>query len=782
MILRYSRIAALATALAPCLTPSAVAAQPQPGRASSAAEEVAPAARFADPDRGGKLARAFPEIDRAFLDYAPNVPGLAWGVIIDGELVHSGAAGLRDLGTNAKAAPDSIFRIASMTKNFTAMAVMKLRDAGRLSLDEPAARYVPELRNLKYPTTDSPAITLRHLLSHSAGFPEDNPWGDRQLAETDATLSAWMRAGFPFSQAPGMGYEYSNTGFALLGQVVARVSGMPARDYIDREILEPLGMNSTRWEAASVPRNRIAHGYGRPDGSWTAETPLSDGSYGVMGGLYSSVPDLARLVALYLSAYPARNGEDKAPLKRSSLREMQSPHSPYRSTALRASLTAPLSLSSGGYAFGLGATQTCRFANVVAHSGGLPGYGSQMRWLPEYGVGVVALANGTYAGPGRAVAEAFEALARTGALKPRVPRPGAELLKAKSAVDHLVNAWSDDGLQKIAAINLLPDRSLEKRRKEFETLRRDHGACRAEGAIEAPNALRGSWTLACDKGEVQVRITLAPTTPPAIQYLETTSILPASAGFLSVAKGILRAINQGEGVNEALLSPSSPADLVAQLESARAYGQCVDAGLTSGGGDSGTRLFTCDRGNLSVRLTVEEEGRLKELRVVPAPGETCVPWSAARGESPVASQARDFSSDQGAEPKEYREYCEVRQRRTLRKRSASDATRLSPRARAPHRHLAIPTHLSPQNTRLQLQRPPSTTAPTSGRRGAHLAALVSCKPLLSGSLLCRKGRIVGEEPRRFFSGLAVKIAKAPYLSFMGSQMESQVETQEVLGG
>ncbi len=609
----------------------AIAQAPRPVRKAAAPArppvDRTPPARFADPDRATKLARAFPEIDKAFLGFAQGskVPAVAWGVIIDGALVHAGATGVRDTASNVKAMPDSVFRIASMTKNITAMAIMKLRDQGKLSLDAPAARYVRELQGLQYPTTDSPLITVRHLLSHSEGFPEDNPWGDRQLAETDATLSRWMRAGFPFSQPPGMGYEYSNTGFAILGQVIARVSGMRARDYIDREILKPLGMTSTKWEARAVPGDRIARGYGRIDNEWVAETPLADGSYGVMGGLYSSVPDLAKLVSLYLSAYPPRDGEEISPVKRSSLREMQLPYSPYRSTALRASVNAPLSLSSGGYAFGLGSAQTCRFAHSVSHGGGLPGYGSQMRWLPEYGVGIVALANGTYAGPARAVNEALEALARTGALNPRAPQPGAELLKAKAVVDGLIGEWSDAGLQRIAAMNLLLDRSLDRRRKEFQTLREKHGACRAESPIEAENALRGRWTLSCERGQVRVNITLAPTLPPGIQLLETSSVLPPGPGFTRVADLILGSINRGERLSESVVSLSAPPDVAGQLEASRAYGTCAGGELVSGGGESGTLRLKCERGTLDVRLAVDAAGLLTGLRISPAAGEVCVP-------------------------------------------------------------------------------------------------------------------------------------------------------------
>ena len=609
----------------------ALAQAPRPARKAAPATRPAadrtPPARFADPDRAAKLARAFPEIDKAFLNFAQasNVPGVAWGVIIDGALVHARATGVRDTASNAKAMPDSVFRIASMTKNVTAMAIMKLRDQGQLALDAPVARYVPELQGLQYPTTDSPVITVRHLLSHSEGFPEDNPWGDRQLAETDVTLSRWMRAGFPFSQPPGMGYEYSNTGFAILGQVVAQVSGMRARDYIDREILKPLGMTYTKWEARAVPGDRIARGYARIDNEWVAETPLADGSYGVMGGLYSSVPDLAKLVSLYLSAHPPRDGDDTGPIRRSSLREMQMLYSPYRSTALRASVNAPLSLSSGGYAFGLASAQTCRFAHSVSHGGGLPGYGSQMRWLPEYGVGIVALANGTYAGPGRAVNESLEALARTGALNPRVPQPGAELLKAKAAVDGLIGEWSDAGLQKVAAMNLLLDRSLDRRRKEFETLREKHGACRAVSPIEAENALRGKWSLSCERGQIRVNITLAPTLPPAIQLLEASSVLPPGPGFTRVADSILRSMNQGERLSESLVSLSAPPDVAGQVEASRAYGTCAQGELVSGGGESGTLRLECERGNLEVRLTVDAAGLLTGLRISPASGEICVP-------------------------------------------------------------------------------------------------------------------------------------------------------------
>jgi Beta-lactamase len=171
----------------------------------------APVPRFADPDRRATLAKAFPDVDRLFQEFAArsHIPGAAWGIVIDGALAHGGVTGTRDIESKAPVTPDSVFRIASMTKSFTAIAILKLRDEGKLSLDDPAENYVPEMKALVYPTSDSPKITIRHLLSHAEGFPEDNPWGDQQLADSDAQLSAMIRGGIPFSNAPGTAYEWT---------------------------------------------------------------------------------------------------------------------------------------------------------------------------------------------------------------------------------------------------------------------------------------------------------------------------------------------------------------------------------------------------------------------------------------------------------------------------------------------------------------------------------------------------------------------------------------------
>ncbi|HTV02100.1 MAG TPA: serine hydrolase domain-containing protein [Luteitalea sp.] len=480
--------------------------------------------------RVAALAPAFAEIDRVFADYARDghVPGMAWGVIVDGALVHTGTLGVQDTGSKAPVTADTVFRIASMTKSFTAVAILALRDEGKLSLDDLAEKYVPELKDLKYPTTDSPRLTIRHLMSHATGFPEDNPWGDQQLALSDDEMTALLEQGIPFSNPPGLAYEYSNYGFALLGRIVTRASGMPYRDYVRSRVLEPLGLTATTLDAPAVPRNLLAHGYRWEDAQWKEEPPLPDGAFGAMGGMLTSLRDLSRYVAWMVDAWPPRDGAETGPLRRASRREMQqvSRTSP---GSIRRSPNGALLLNTGGYGYGLRVSQTCQFGHVVAHSGGLPGFGSQMRWLPEYGVGLVAMGSLTYTNWGPRFDQALDALARTGGLVPRMPEPSPALQSLRTDVTRLVQQWDDGLADRVAANNLYLDVAKDRRKRELEALRTKHGACKAEGPFVVENALRGEWVMPCERGALRVAITLAPTVPPKVQFLSVRSADTADA-------------------------------------------------------------------------------------------------------------------------------------------------------------------------------------------------------------------------------------------------------------
>ncbi len=498
----------------------AAPAAAQPSRLSS----KAPPPAFTDANRVTKLATAYPEIDRLMRAFAEQaqVPGIAYGLIVDGKLAHIGVAGLRDVPSRSPVDSVTVFRIASMSKSFTALAILQLRDAGKLSLDMPAERYVPELAKLRYNTTDAPRITVRDLLSHSAGFPEDNPWGDQQLSRTDAELSRMIERGIPLSTSPGTGYEYSNYGFAILGRIVANVSGMPYARYIRAKVLQPLGMSVTTLEVADVPATRLAHGYRRQDGEWLEEAQLPDGSFGPMGGMLTSIADLSKWVAFMLDAWPARDGPELGPVKRSSVREMQQVIRYNGASAVRGANGVP-TLSAGGYGFGLGIRESCAFRVSVAHSGGLPGFGSLMRWLPEHGVGIVALGNRTYTPWGAVVEESFTALAKTGGLIARVPQPAPVLAERQVQVSRLIMRWDDALVDSLAAMNLFLDESRSRRQASMaQVISEAGGACGNQGGLVALNALRGSWRMRCATGDLRVTITLAPTEPAGVQFLQMT--------------------------------------------------------------------------------------------------------------------------------------------------------------------------------------------------------------------------------------------------------------------
>lgn len=488
-----------------------------------------PPPRFADPDRRAKLATAFADIDALFSQFAATarVPGAAWGIVVDGALAHSGAVGVRSVETKDPVDADTVFRIASMTKSFTAMAILQLRDQGKLALDDPAERYVPELKRLRYPTTDSPRITIRHLLTHSEGFPEDNPWGDQQLSESDAALSRMMQEGIPFSNAPGVAYEYSNYGFAILGRIVSQVSRRPYDDYVSERILRPLGMVSTTLHPSKVPGGRLAIGYRWEDERWKEEPALPHGSFGAMGGMLTSIRDLSRYVGALLDAWPPRDGPETGPIRRASLREMQQPWRPSALRAARDPASKVASVTATAYGYGLSVTETCDVRALVGHGGGLPGYGSLMRWLPEHGVGIIALGNLTYTGWGRVFGDAVDRLAKSGGLQPRAVQPSPALVAARDDVSRLIGRWDAGLADKLAAENLYLDRSKARRQREIAALVEKVGTCVMPTGFDViENPLRGQWTLKCERGTLDVAITLAPTMPPAVQFLSVRESPP----------------------------------------------------------------------------------------------------------------------------------------------------------------------------------------------------------------------------------------------------------------
>ena len=231
-----------------------------------------------------------------------RLPGGVAGVVYGDELAWSAGAGFADLAARRAADPAMLYAIASITKTFTGTAIMQLRDAGRLDLDDPAVAWLPELRQAVSPFGPIEGVTIRRMLSHESGLPAEPPGTDWAVpayqGDPEQTL---RRAGeIAVTLAPNAQHKYSDLAYQLLGAIVTRVSGIPYADYMQDAILRPLGMAATGF--AGWP-GRCATGY-----DWRA---LSDElnpapampPAGAEGGLWSCVEDLATWLSFQLRAH-----------------------------------------------------------------------------------------------------------------------------------------------------------------------------------------------------------------------------------------------------------------------------------------------------------------------------------------------------------------------------------------------------------------------------------------------------------------------------------------------
>lgn len=473
---------------------------------------------FTDEDRMQKIEDSYQKLDQLFEDYGKehDLPSISYGLVVDGKLAHSASFGTINYEQNLKASPQSDYHIASMTKSFTAMAILKLRDQGKLSLDDPLEKYVPEAKNLNTLTTDSPKITIRDLLTHHAGFPEDNPWGDRQLGQPDQWLENLYSEGLSFSTPPETAYEYSNLGFSTLGLVIKKVSGKTYQEYIQEAIFKPLGMNDTYWEYSDVPEDQFAVGYRKENGEFVAQPLLHSGSFGAMGGLITSVEDFSKYMGLHLAAWPPRSDEDSGPVKRSSIREMHHPWNFATVLTNQKNEKEEDCFIIDSYGYGLHHYENCDGRVSVWHSGGLPGYGSRWRILTDYGFGFVVFANKTYAPTGPILDQAINKLIKWADLSPRTLPPSDILQKRKKDLLSVLPEWKNTSSE-IFADNFFNDNFIsdlqEKSQKAFDKI----GTVQTVSAVVPENQLRGYFTIEGEKGNLKVWFSLSPEPSPKIQ-------------------------------------------------------------------------------------------------------------------------------------------------------------------------------------------------------------------------------------------------------------------------
>jgi CubicO group peptidase (beta-lactamase class C family) len=584
-------------------------------------------ADFTDPGRVDRVRDLAPAIDALFADALGELgaPGIAYGIALDGELIHSGGCGVRDLDAGTPPDADTAFRICSMTKSFMAMTVLSLRDEGMLDIDAPLGDVVAELAPLAEAGPDAPPVTVRQLLTMDAGLPQDDPWADRLMAHDSAWVTgALFSRGATRSRAPGTFFEYSNYSWAALGRVVATVTGQRHQDVVRARVLDPLALSSTVWSAGDLPAARIATGY-RPAGEgFTAEVPPADGGdFAALGGLYSTVRDLARWSGVFLGAEPPRHAPERAPVSRATLREMQRARSAFAPGVEWPSLAEPPGVIAGGYGYGLMIWHERDGQKHVGHPGGLPGYGTLMRWVPELGLSAILLANVTYAECEMPLRRALQLVAREAALPKRVIRADPGLLAARDAVDGLVARWDDAAAARLFSPNVDLDEPLAERRAGLEALAERHGALTRDGEFEPEDALRGRWRLSGERGHVELDITMAPTVPPLVQTLGVESVLPPAGLLATLATAAVDVARDPrlEALG-ALLSPGVDAEEVLRgfRVGAALYGPFGDPEPVAGDGESTTTLrLPSDRGAIDLELELDAgSGRLARAVLRPA--------------------------------------------------------------------------------------------------------------------------------------------------------------------
>jgi CubicO group peptidase (beta-lactamase class C family) len=521
-------------------------------------------------------------------------PAIAYGIVAGGKLVHSAGFGARVLGAGP---PDAgtVFRIASMSKSFTASAILLLRDAGVLALDDPAAQYVPELAGWRYGSADAAPVTIRQLLTMTAGFPTDDPWGDRQQGLPITAFDELLAAGVSFNWAPGTRFEYSNLGYAILGRVLTMASGVLYDEFIRTWLLAPLGLSRTGFNADEFEPGNLAVGYRHGLGGWD-EVPFDPyGAFAPMGGVFSTVSDLARWVAGFAAAFPPDgDGDDAHPLRPASRRQMQLPQAV---TGWRPAGRLP-----GGppappeyYGFGLFVDEDPSLGRVVSHSGGYPGFGSNMRWHPATGVGVIALGNGTYAPMSPLTGLVLDALVPTSnayqvALAPAAGAPWPHTLAAQQQVNVLLADWDDAAADALFTENVALDGPYGERRHTIGLIRERIGPFSPDPAraAESDTPAHRRWWLTGENGTVQVQIQLSPERAPRVMSL-ALAVPPAPGSPLArTLEALVEWLNDPaqEWPAEVPVAASADAGLVSRrLRIAAAWaGKCTAGAFQAGNG------------------------------------------------------------------------------------------------------------------------------------------------------------------------------------------------------
>ncbi|WP_051683403.1 serine hydrolase domain-containing protein [Sphingomonas sp. UNC305MFCol5.2] len=366
-----------------------------------------------------KAVAEFRALHRAEMRKA-GIVGSSFYVVRGGRTILADHLGEQDADAHVPVDAQTIYHWASITKTMTGIAILQLRDRGLLTLDDPILRYAPELAAVHNPFGDTGAITLRQLMSHSAGFGGGTwRWRDRDWQPFEPPGWAQLAAMMPYTEvkfAPGSRFSYSNPGIVYLGQVIERLSGEDFEVYIDKNILRPLGMHASYFDRTPpflLPHR--SHSYYVRDGKRTAAPFDVDTGVTVSnGGLNAPMPDMAKYVA-FLLGDPKRADYDLV-LRRASLEEMWRPQIAAGEDFTQGRM-APTTWS--GLSFFVDQSEGVR---LIGHNGDQNGFRAYLSLCPDQGIGSLLAFNTETRGvendaSNRTTAESRIALATDGLCK-----------------------------------------------------------------------------------------------------------------------------------------------------------------------------------------------------------------------------------------------------------------------------------------------------------------------------------------------------------------------------
>jgi len=325
-----------------------------------------------------------------------GIVGAGMYIVGPNGVVDSAFAGLADRDQGRRASGATIWHWASITKTFTAIAIMQLRDRGRLSLDDPIVRFVPELGEVHNRFGPMTQVTVRQLLSHSAGFRSPTwPWGgDQPWHPFEPTRWSQLVAMLPYTEiefAPGSRFQYSNPGYVFLGQTIERLAGEDFEVYMQKNVLAPLGMTHSYYDV--TPYHLLAdrsNNYYVKDGQATANgLDFDTGITTSNGGLNAPLVDMAKyLVFLLGGSGDGRIGD--FPLARVSLEEMWKPVVPAGGNATR----------KGSVGLGYFLTDFADGDRLIGHTGSQAGFRSFFWIHPKSRTAIIAVFNTSAASEG----------------------------------------------------------------------------------------------------------------------------------------------------------------------------------------------------------------------------------------------------------------------------------------------------------------------------------------------------------------------------------------------